>query len=65
MLAGTEGARLGVPFWSFDSQFIGYAAGTKLKKVGLLEHRPKQLQRSARTRFVAAPGDPRERLFLR
>src|SRR5262245_61816638 len=35
MLAGTEGARVGVPFWSFDSQFVGYAAGTKLKKVRL------------------------------
>ena len=34
-LAGTENARPQGPFWSPDSQFIGFAAGNELKKVSV------------------------------
>ena len=38
---GTEGARQ--PFWSPDSEFVGFARGSELKKVSLAGGRPVQL----------------------
>jgi eukaryotic-like serine/threonine-protein kinase len=43
MLPGTEGARLGVPFWSPDSRSVGYSAGQNLKKVGLTGEPPQTI----------------------
>jgi eukaryotic-like serine/threonine-protein kinase len=40
-LAGTDGATQ--PFWSPDSQFIGYASGGKLRKVPAVGGAPKEL----------------------
>ncbi len=41
MLPGTEGA--GLPFWSPDSQFIGFFAGGQLKKVAVSGEPPETL----------------------
>ena len=55
-LAGTDGAAFGWPFWSPDSQFIGFATFSELKKISVRGGTPITLCRLPDSISSGLPG---------